>query len=87
MGENQIRLVLKISRQQKFSLNFDDKYFHSPCLFTNPAGDFIWAATIEPCNEVFEWLCELGPAVEILDPTNFKIEFIKYCEHKLKKLA
>jgi hypothetical protein len=87
MSENQIRLVLKIYSQNNFSLNFNDKFFENPCLLTNPEGDFIWAATLEPCEEIFEWLCDLGSSVEVLDPTSFKLEFIKYCEHKLKKLA
>jgi len=87
MSEDRIRLVLKISAQDNFSLNFNNIYIDNPCLFTNPTGDFIWAGTLEPSEAVFEWLCELGPAVEILDPSNFKIQFIKYCEQKLKKLA
>ncbi len=87
MSENQIRLVLKIYLREKFRLNFDQKYFDNACLFTNPDGDFIWAATLEPSEEVYEWLCELGNAVEILDPVQFKEDFIKYCELKLKKLA
>lgn len=87
MSENMTRLVLKIYANDQFSLNFNQKYFHNPCLFSNPDGDFIWAATLEPSEEIFKWLAELGSAVEILDPMSFKVEFIKYCEDKLKKLA
>ena len=87
MTDTDVRLVLKIYSQDRFRLNFNSTFFDNPCLFTNPDGDFIWAATLEPSDEIFEWLCELGSAVEILDPTNFKLDFIKYCEHKLKKLA
>lgn len=87
MTDSQVRLVLKIYSNDKFRLNFNSTYFDNPCLFTNPEGDFIWAATLEPSEVIFEWLCELGAAVEILDPSEFKSDFIKYCEHKLKKLA
>ena len=87
MNENAVRLVLKIYSRDNFSLNFNHMYFDNPCLFSNSNGDFIWAATLEPSQEVYEWLCELGPAVEILDPSDFKRDFISYCENKLKKLA
>lgn len=87
MSENQVRLVLKIHSCQKFSLNFNKMFLEKPCLFTNPQGDYIWAATLEPSEEIYEWLCELGTSVEILDPINFKKDFITYCENKLKKIA
>lgn len=87
MQEKVIRLVLKIYSHEDFGINLSQIYFHNPCLFTNPEGDYIWAATLEPSPEVFEWLCDLGTYVEILDPVSFKREFIKYCEDKLKKIA
>lgn len=87
MSENQVRLVLKIHSRKEFSLNFNKMHLEKPVLFTNPQGDFIWAASLEPSVEIYEWLCSLGSAVEILDPTSFKIQFIKYCEDKLKKIA
>ena len=87
MGEDSVRLVLKIYSKDKFSMRFDEMYFEKPCFFTNNRGDFIWAATVEPSEELYIWLNELGPSVEVLDPTSFKIEFLSYCENKLKKLA
>lgn len=87
ISEQQIRLVLKIHSRKEFDLNFNRIYLERPVLFTNPQGDFIWAASLEPSNELYEWLCHLGPTVEILDPTSFKLQFIKYCEDKLKKIA
>ncbi len=87
MHEKVVRLVLKIYSHEDFGINLNKIYFHNPCLFTNPEGDFIWAATLEPSHAVFEWLCDLGQFVEILDPTSFKREFLKYCEDKLKKIA
>ena len=87
MHEKVVRLVLKITSHENFGIHLNKVYFHNPCLFTNPDGDYIWAATLEPLPAVFEWLCELGQYVEILDPTSFKREFLKYCEDKLKKIA
>ena len=87
MSENQIRLILKINSAQQFNLHFNKMFMEKPCLFTNPQGDFIWAASLEPTNDIYEWLCELGTHVEILDPNHFKLDFLKYCEDKLKKIA
>jgi hypothetical protein len=87
MDENTVRLVLKIFSRERFNLNLSHHFFENPCMFSNASGDYIWAATIEPNEELYEWLCELGSSIEILDPTSFKVEFLKYCENKLKKLA
>ena len=85
--ENSIRLVLKVFSQEKFNLNLNHQYFEKPCMFANAKGEHIWAATIEPNEEIFNWLQELGSDVEILDPLDFKHEFLKHCENELKKLA
>lgn len=87
MSSCSIRLVLKIFSQERFSLNLEHQFFEKPCMFSNTSGDYIWAATIEPNEKIYEWLCELGSDVEILDPKEFKVDFIEYCENKLKKLA
>lgn len=85
--DNGLRLVLKIYNREKFDHKIPHHHFEKPCLFTNPQGDFIWAATTEPSDDIFEWLSELGADVEILDPIDFKKTFLNYCEHKLKKMA
>jgi hypothetical protein len=87
MAENTTRLVLKVYSQDKFHVDLDYQFIEKPCMFSNPSGEHIWAATIEPNEKIFEWLYELGPCVEILDPRDFKVEFFNYCENKLKKLA
>jgi hypothetical protein len=87
MAENTTRLVLKVFSQEKFHLNLDYQFIENPCMFSNPNGEYIWAATIEPNDTIFDWLYDLGPCVEILDPRAFKIEYFNYCENKLKKLA
>ena len=85
--ESEVRLVLKIYSQKNFNSNIKQHYFANQCMFTNPYGDFIWAASIEPSEEIYQWLAELGSDVEILDPTDFKKDFLKYCEGKLNKIA
>lgn len=87
VAENEVRLVLKIYSREHFNSNLKRHFFGNQCMFTNPEGDFIWAASIEPNAQIFSWLEELGSDVEILDPTDFKKDFLKYCEAKLKKLA
>ena len=56
-------------------------------MITIPNGDLIWAAYVEPCEDLFEWLLSLGSNVDILDPGRFKDEFLSYCEEKLRKIA
>lgn len=87
ISENEVRLVLKVYNRENFDNGLDHHHFGKPCMFTNPEGDFIWAASIEPNEEIYNWLSELGTDIEILDPIDFKKEFLKYCEGKLKKLA
>jgi len=85
--DNEVRLVLKVYGRDNFDKSIPHHHLGKPCMFTNPNGDFIWAASIEPNEAIFEWLNELGGDIEILDPIDFKKEYLSYCEHKLKKLA
>lgn len=85
--ENEIRLVLKVYEREKFNTNLKYHHFGNQCMFTNPEGDYIWAATIEPNEEILSWLSELGKDVEVLDPISIKRDLLKYCEDKLKKIA
>lgn len=87
ISENEVRLVLKVYNREHFDNGVPHHHFGKPCMFTNPEGDFIWAASIEPSEDIHEWLSELGTDIEILDPIDFKKEFLNYCEGKLKKLA
>lgn len=87
ISENEVRLVLKVYNREHFDNGVPHHHFDRPCMFTNPDGDFIWAASIEPTQEIHEWLSDLGSDIEILDPIDFKKEFLNYCEGKLKKLA
>lgn len=87
MNEKETRLILKIHDPQSINLFPDHHFLGKPCMITNPNGDLIWAAYVEPCHSLYEWLMTLGKNVEILDPVRFKEEYLSYCEEKLRKIA
>jgi len=87
MNERETRLILKIHDPQSTNLFPDHHFLGKPCMVTNPNGDLIWAAYVEPCEALYEWLMTLGKKVEILDPVNFRQEYLDYCEEKLRKIA
>ena len=87
IGESEIRLVLKINGLANFENSIPRNFLGNPAMVTNLNGDLIWGATVESNIEVFNWISELGSDVEILDPLEFKKEYLQYCEAQLKKLA
>jgi hypothetical protein len=87
MSEKETRLILKIYDPQAVNLFPDHHFLGKPCMVTNPNGDLIWAAYVEPCEALFDWVASLGEHVEILDPTRFKEQYFVYCEDKLRKIA
>lgn len=87
MNEKEDRLILKIFNHEAVNLFPEHHFLGKPCMITNPNGDLIWAAYVEPCEALFEWVASLGQHVEILDPTNFKEQYFMYCEEKLRKIA
>jgi len=87
MGEKETRLILKIYDPQSANLFPDHHFLGKPCMVTNPNGDLIWAAYVEPCEDLFEWLISLKNNVEILDPSDFKDQYLTYCEEKLRKVS
>lgn len=82
MNEKETRLILKIFDPQSVNLFPDHQFLGKPCMITNPNGDLIWAAYVEACEPLYEWLLSMGESVEILDPTTFKQEYLRYCEEK-----
>lgn len=58
-----------------------------PFVIANKEESFIWAATVEPSEEIYTWLSELGDKVSILGPDDFIKEYISFCETKFKKSA
>lgn len=87
MSEKETRLILKIHDPQSVNLFPSHHFLGKPCMVTNPNGDLIWAAYVEPGADLYEWLLTLGGNVEVLDPGKFKDEFLAYCEEKLRKVA
>ena len=87
MNEKETRLILKIHDPESVNLFPNYHFLGKPCMITNPSGDLIWAAYVEPCADLYDWLIELGNKVEILDPVQFKAEYLGYCEEKLSKIA
>jgi predicted DNA-binding transcriptional regulator YafY len=87
MNERETRLILKIHDPQSTNLFPDHHFLGKPCMITNPNGDLIWAAYVEPCEALFDWLMTLGKNAEILDPIKFKEEYLMYCEEKMRKIA
>ncbi len=87
MNDQETRLILKIHDPDSVNLFPDYHFLGKPCMVKNPNGDLIWAAYVEPCSHLFEWLLSLGKRVEILDPVSFKEEYLDYCEEKLRNIA
>lgn len=87
MNDKETRLILKIHDPQAVNLFPHHHFLGKPCMITNSNGDLIWAAYVEPCEALYEWLTTLGKNVEILDPVRFKQEYLTYCEEKLRNVA
>jgi hypothetical protein len=87
MNERETRLILKIYNPQAVNLFPDHHFLGKPCMVTNPEGDLIWAAYVEPCHDLFDWVYSLSHHVEILDPTQFKEQYFAYLEEKMRKIA
>ena len=87
MNEKETRLILKIHDPHSVNLFPDHHFLGKPCMITNPNGDLIWAAYVEPGEDLFEWIITLGANVEVIDPVQFKDEFLRYCKEKVSKVA
>ena len=85
--ESDYRLILKSKEPRNFTQTPKHHFYAHPCLLQNIRGDFIWAASVEMHDDIFEWLLSLGQGVEVLEPMIFKQGFLDYCERKLKKIA
>lgn len=76
------RLVLKIYSQNQEDLLPEHHFLGNPFVTSSTEGDMIWAATIEMCDDVFNWLYKMRDRVEVLDPGHVRKEFSHYCELK-----
>ena len=87
ISDNSIRLVMRLREQSVLDDMPEKNHFGRPCLFTNGEGEYIWAATVEPTDDVFEWIYLQKDRIEVLDPQSFKEDFLTYCSVKVKKVA
>lgn len=76
------RLVLKIYSQYEADLLPSHHFLGNPFVTSNTEGDMIWAATIEMCDDIFQWLYSMKDRAEVLDPGHVRKEFAHYCELK-----
>lgn len=79
------RLVLKIYSQYEADLLPSHHFLGNPFVTSNSEGDMIWAATIEMCDDIFNWLYGMKDRAEVLDPGHVRKEFAHYCELKKEK--
>ncbi|PIK16539.1 WYL domain-containing protein [Halobacteriovorax sp. JY17] len=80
------RLVLKIISSESVDLRPAYQFLGNPYVTTNMNGDLIWAASVEPCDELFEWILSIKDHIEILDPSSLKKKYLDYCQIKLESL-
>lgn len=76
------RLVLKIYSQDQSDLLPEHHFLGNPFVTSSTEGDMIWAATLEMCDDVYNWLYKMRDRVEVLDPGHIRKEFSHYCELK-----
>ncbi len=76
------RLVLKIYSQDHEDLLPEHHFLGNPFVTSSTEGDMIWAATIEMCDDIFNWLYRMKDRVEVLDPGHVRKEFSQFCELK-----
>ncbi|MFA6238322.1 MAG: WYL domain-containing protein [Bacteriovorax sp.] len=80
------RMVLKIYSQYEADLLPSHHFLGNPFVTSNTEGDMIWAATIEMCDDIFQWLYAMKDRAEVLDPGHVRKEFAHFCELK-KEIA
>lgn len=79
---NEERLVLKISDPDELNLERAHHFISNPYVTSNSQGDIIWAANVEACDNLYEWLNSIDQHIEVLDPLSIKEGFD---EHKALK--
>lgn len=79
-NDNSLRVVLKISRPDAIPKNMPFQNFINPYIVTGGGGEIIWAATLEPNEQILSWIHKHNDAIQIMDPDDFKTAFVKYCE-------
>ncbi len=82
---NEERLILKLYNPGEVDLLPKYHHLHNPFVTSNSEGDMIWAASIEMCEDVYEWLYSMKDFVEVLDPGHIRKEFAQFCMQKNDK--
>ena len=87
LDSHEERLVIKIKEFEHFHKDAKNEFFRNEVMVQNYKGEKIWAASIEPNDNIFEWIFSLGKSIEIISSNLIKKEYLKFCQRKLKKLA
>ena len=85
--ETEVRLILKVDSSVKWEESLPYQHFGNPCMIKKGKEHMIWAASVEPSEEIFEWINQMGNGVEIIDPSAFKRIYLRYCEDRLLRLG
>jgi hypothetical protein len=86
ISDEHVRLILKIHGRDPQVMDPFQYYLGNPAVIQNRKNETIWAATVEPNEELLQWLVDLGDNVEIVDPEHMKSHLANYKE-SLKKGA
>lgn len=79
---NEERLVLKLYSPEECDILPKNHFLGNPFVTSNPEGDMIWAASLEMCEDVYQWLFSMKDKVEVLDPGHIRKEFALFVENK-----
>ena len=82
---NEDRLILKILRPDHVDLNPPYHFLGGAYMTSNSMGESIWAASVEPSEELYRWLYTFKDDFKILDPESLKGEFEEFCQKNEKQ--
>jgi hypothetical protein len=83
LGEEETRIVIKFHSLEKVTFYDVGRFVLHPYLTINGQGEFLWAASVTHLDHVFEWLFQIGHSAEVIDPSEVKERFLRFCQNKL----
>lgn len=83
ISECDARLVMKILHPENVDLCPQFHFLGNPYITSNANGELIWAANVEPSEELYDWLNSMEDHVEVLDPDFIKDELHEYKNGKV----
>ncbi|MFZ8934792.1 MAG: hypothetical protein ACO20H_07130 [Bacteriovoracaceae bacterium] len=86
LSGNESRIILRILSSNEIEFNPPFHLMENPCLITNYEGQKIYAATVEVCDEFFNWYHEHSDSFEILEPKSLKSSYEDYLNRKVPSL-